>query len=75
MRTCRCAAFRGHALLVSSELDQVIQPTVVDSYSSALQRALTLEHKVLPDADHLLSRAEWRDSYHTMVVDWLLRHA
>jgi pimeloyl-ACP methyl ester carboxylesterase len=70
-----CAAFRGHALLVSSELDQVVPPTVVDSYSSALQRALTLEHKVLPGADHLLSRAEWRDQYHTMEVDWLLRHA
>jgi pimeloyl-ACP methyl ester carboxylesterase len=69
-----CAAFRGHALLVSSELDRVIPPSVIESYLSALQGSLTLEHQVLPGADHLLSRAEWRDRYHRSVVDWLRKH-
>lgn len=66
-----CAAFKGDVLLVQSEHDQVVPRPVIDSYAWAFGNARSLVRHMLLEADHALSQARWRDTYHAIVMDWL----
>lgn len=66
-----CAAFRGDVLLVQSECDQVVPPSVTESYAWALGGARSLVRHTLLGADHALSQARWSQTYHRIVVEWL----
>lgn len=68
-----CAAFRGDVLLVQSERDQVVPGPVAESYAWAFGSARSLERHMLLGADHELSQAQWRQTYHRIVLDWLQR--
>lgn len=66
-----CAAFKGDVLLVQSEHDEVVPRPVIDSYAWAFGNARSLVRHMLLDADHALSQARWRHTYHAIVVAWL----
>lgn len=68
-----CASFRGDVLLVESEFDETVPTMVMDNYVDAFSGARTLTRHVLRGADHELSRAAWREEYHELVCDWLVR--
>lgn len=50
-----CAAFRGDVLIVQSEHDDIIPPSVVTSYRNAFDAARSVTHRVIEGADHGLS--------------------
>lgn len=66
-----CTAFKGDVLLVQSEHDEVVSRPVIDSYAWAFGNARSLVRHTLLEADHALSQARWRRTYHAIVVDWL----
>ncbi len=66
-----CRAFRGDVLLIQSEHDTVVTAPVTESYAWAFGGARSLVRHMLLGADHPLSHARWRQSYHAIVVDWL----
>ncbi|WP_428001249.1 alpha/beta hydrolase [Acidovorax sp.] len=66
-----CAAFKGDVLLVQSEHDQVVPGPVAESYAWAFGNARSVVRHMLLGADHELSSAQWRETYHRIVVDWL----
>ena len=66
-----CAAFRGDALLIESEDDEVIPGPVIDIFAQALGGAHSLTRYTLRGADHALSQQAWRSDYHARVVAWL----
>ncbi len=65
------AAFHGDILLVESELDHIVPRTVIENYRAALLKAHSMTHRVIPGADHSLSKAEWSDAYTSMLVNWM----
>jgi esterase/lipase len=69
-----CMAFRGHALLIGSENDDVVPPQVIDSYAHAFGQARSLTRYTLPAADHELSRLESQHAYHALATSWLNEH-
>lgn len=66
-----CQAFRGDVLLVQSERDAVVPGPVAESYAWAFGNARSLVRHMLLGADHELSSAQWRETYHRIIVDWL----
>lgn len=66
-----CARFEGEVLLIDSECDQVIAPTVIASYERSFVHARSLTRLTLEGADHQLSEPRWQQQYHAAVVDWL----
>lgn len=65
-----CTASKGDVLLVQSEHDEVVPRPVIDSYAWAFGNARSLVRHTLLEADHALSQARWRRTYHAIVVDW-----
>lgn len=64
------SALRGcpaAAMLVESELDEVIPHTVVQTYLAARP---DMAHVVLPGASHALTDPSWRAAYERIVVDF-----
>jgi alpha-beta hydrolase superfamily lysophospholipase len=66
-----CSSFEGDVLLAASEHDEVIPPTVIESYRRAFGRARSLAFFMLPGADHALKAESHKAAYHRRVVDWL----
>lgn len=66
-----CQAFRGDVLLIQSEHDAVVPPPVAESYAWAFGNARSLVRHMLLGADHQLSHAKWRETYHAIAVQWL----
>jgi uncharacterized protein len=65
------ARFAGDVLLVESELDTVIPHAVVENYRAAFAAAASVTHRLLADADHGLSRPQWRRAYGAALAEWL----
>ncbi|MBT2323755.1 prolyl oligopeptidase family serine peptidase [Variovorax paradoxus] len=68
-----CAAFQGDALVVESGHDTLIAHPVIENYLSALGRASSLTYRVVPGANHGLSRPEWADAFRSLLVGWLVK--
>jgi esterase/lipase len=66
-----CAAFKGHALVVESEIDRIIPSQVVANYRAALTQAASLTVRMLEEADHSLSTDEMQKAYTAVLVAWL----
>jgi uncharacterized protein len=66
-----CAQFRGDALVVESELDEVIPHPAVANYVAALANAHSLTYRVIEGADHALSLEPWERAYSELLVAWL----
>jgi uncharacterized protein len=66
-----CVAFTGDVLLVSSELDDVVPPTVSESYVAAFTQPCTITSRVIAGADHGLSEERWRREYTVWLIDWI----
>lgn len=66
-----CAQFRGDALVVESEQDEVIPHPALANYVAALANAHSLTCRVIEGADHSLSREPWERAYSELLVAWL----
>ena len=66
-----CAAFRGDALIVRSELDSVIPLPVIESYVEALKPARSLTYRCVAGADHALSSGASQQAYDMVFTSWL----
>ena len=70
-RALRSAAgFEGDVLLVEGERDEVIPHQVLANYRGAFAGARSLEHVVIPEADHGLTQRRWRNMYRDALVGW-----
>lgn len=66
-----CAQFRGDVLLIDAEHDEVIAPTVIQSYERSFRSVRSLTRLTLDGADHKLSDTRSQRQYQTEVVRWL----
>jgi pimeloyl-ACP methyl ester carboxylesterase len=65
------AAFKGDVLLVESELDHIVPHTVIENYLAAFLKTRSMTHRMIPGADHSLSKKEWSNAYTEMLVKWM----
>ena len=65
-----CADFEGDVLLVESEHDNLVPPTVTANYRAAFQKARSTTVRVLKGADHALSEQKWQDAYTSLLASW-----
>lgn len=61
--------FEGSVLLVESEKDRIISHETIQNYVSVLKKN-KLTYKVMKDADHELSKPEWKQEFITILSDW-----
>ena len=66
-----CAAFRGDALIVASEKDDIIPHKVIENYIAAFSNVRSLTSRTISDADHSLSEKHAQKSYTTILIRWL----
>jgi hypothetical protein len=66
-----CAAFRGDALIVESEHDDLVPHPVIQNYKKALAHAQSVTYRVIAGADHALSERDWQQSYTALLVHWM----
>ena len=66
-----CTVFPGDVLIVESEEDLIVPHQVLVNYREACVAARSLTHRVIEDADHGLSEAQWQQSYTSLLVSWL----
>lgn len=65
------AIFTGDVLLVESEFDHIVPHMVIENYRAAFLKTHSMTHRVIPEADHSLSKTEWSDAYTAMLVKWM----
>jgi uncharacterized protein len=65
------AQFEGDVLLVESEHDDVVPHPVLENYRAAFLHTQSMTYRVISDADHALTRAEWKDAYTSILVNWV----
>jgi pimeloyl-ACP methyl ester carboxylesterase len=66
-----CAAFKGDVLLIQSEHDSIVPPTVLSSYREACTHARSLTYRCIAGADHGLTSDQDQQSYTRLLVSWL----
>ena len=66
------ARFEGDVHVVESEHDTVIPHPVIANYLRAFAAAASVEHEVIPDADHGLSQKAWRRAWGDVLVRWIM---
>ncbi|HYD75059.1 alpha/beta hydrolase family protein [Ramlibacter sp.] len=66
-----CSRFRGDVLVVESEHDPVVPRATVQSYVTAFTEPASLTYRLIAGADHALSDATWRQTYTSLLVDWI----
>jgi pimeloyl-ACP methyl ester carboxylesterase len=65
-----CATFKGDALIVESENDDIVPHPVIENYLAALKGAHSLTYRVIEGADHALSEEPWQQAYTSLLVNW-----
>ena len=65
------AEFRGDALVVEAENDEVVPRQVIENFVAAFQRPRSLTARKLAGADHGLSEKSFQTDYNTVLVKWL----
>jgi len=66
-----CEAFRGDALIVESEHDEVVPPPVAKSYLAAFRQLHSVTYRLIEGADHALSKQAWRKTYGALLTTWM----
>lgn len=65
------ATFRGDALIVEAEHDELVPHAVIENYVAALATARSITTRTIAGADHALSGARQQGEYSAILVDWL----
>lgn len=66
-----CSQFRGDALVVESEHDNIVFHPVIENYLAALSHARSLTSRVIAGADHALTDERARNAYTRLLINWL----
>lgn len=66
-----CSAFKGHALVVESERDEIVAHPAIASYVAAFRHVRSLSYRVMEGADHELSEPDQQKDYRTIVRNWI----
>jgi pimeloyl-ACP methyl ester carboxylesterase len=66
-----CTRFRGDALLIESEHDDMVPHQVVINYRDALTKAHSVTYRVISGADHGLTGDGCQRAYTSLLVNWL----
>ena len=66
-----CADYRGDALLVAAERDEIVPATVIDNYAAAFVHARSLTRRVVSGADHAFSQKPAQKAYTAILIKWL----
>jgi pimeloyl-ACP methyl ester carboxylesterase len=66
-----CADFRGDALLVESEDDDIVPHPVIENYVRAFANTRSLTVRRIDGADHGFSRKESQKAYTAALIRWL----
>ena len=66
-----CTRYRGDALVVEAEHDEIVPHPVIENYVAALANARSLTSRVLAGADHGLSGKPAQKAYTAVLVNWL----
>ena len=66
-----CAAFKGDALLVESEHDDLVPAEVIKSYRAAFTQTRSLTYRCMQGADHGVSNETSQRAYTALLVQWL----
>ena len=66
-----CAQFKGDALVVESEKDEIIPNAVIKNYVAALSGARSLTARVIADAGHALAGKDFESAYTKILITWL----
>jgi uncharacterized protein len=66
-----CAQFKGDALVVESEKDEIIPAAVIKNYVAALSGAHSLTARVIADAGHSLAGKDFEGAYTKILITWL----
>lgn len=66
-----CSEFRGDALIVESENDNVVPHPVIENYVAALANTRSLTSRTIANADHALSESSSQKAYTQLLINWL----
>jgi uncharacterized protein len=66
-----CQTFRGDMMLIESEFDNIIPPSVIASYRQAATQTRSLTYRCLRGADHGLSAEADQRAFTQVLVNWL----
>jgi pimeloyl-ACP methyl ester carboxylesterase len=66
-----CSRFRGDALIIESERDDIVPRPVIENYKAAFGNALSLTARVIAGADHGLSEKPAQKAYTALLINWL----
>jgi uncharacterized protein len=66
-----CAAYRGDALVVEAENDDIVPHAVTENYLAAFVQARSRTSRVLAGADHALSDKGSQKDYSSVLISWL----
>ncbi|MBD9484118.1 alpha/beta fold hydrolase [Pseudomonas sp. PDM14] len=66
-----CASFSGDVLLVESEHDDFVPHSTLMSYRAAFEKAHSLTHRIVDDADHALSSDAAQKAYTSLLTAWI----
>jgi pimeloyl-ACP methyl ester carboxylesterase len=66
-----CSQFKGDALIVESEHDDLISHPTIVSYLAAFGKAQPLTYRVIEGADHALSAEPCQRAYTSLLVKWI----
>lgn len=66
-----CSRFRGHALVVESERDEIVGHPAIASYVGSFRHVRSLSYRVMEGADHELSDPGMHKAYRRIVLNWI----
>lgn len=66
-----CSRFRGDALLVQAEHDEIVPAPVIDNYARAFCSAKTLTRRLVEGADHGFSEKAVQRVYTDILIGWM----
>ena len=66
-----CVQFKGDALIIESEKDEIIPNAVIKNYVAALSGAHSLTARVIAGAGHSLSGKGCEEAYTKILITWL----
>ncbi len=66
-----CADYKGHALLVAAEHDEIVPEAVIDNYAEAFRHARSLTRRTVDGADHAFTEKPAQKAYTAILIKWL----
>lgn len=64
--------FKGDVLIISAEKDETIPPIQIENFLEAFKKqSRSLDHQVIPEADHGFSEPKWKKEVKLTLINWL----